>query len=321
MLLLALSTAATAWGKAHTLLPDVSAAKETAHKPRVLILASDHGTGSSSFSSALDFHPCMVNLNEIFAGVGPSGMQWAKAAVDDTSPALFHANFSATRLESNRLLERRLQELGIPPQIHDLYKHLKFNPSEFFARLRTHVCAHAAESKVWERFRMCQDKSQCTIAAKWFPAMVGAITDTLNSPKEFHEMAGRERQEHAMAVWAKTLRQFAEDPRVGLVHIERDEDARELSNFRRFPEIFSRNWNAPNSFFNCSYNRPRTAFSKKANKLVPHNFKIEDCWASQSNAASCVEQALTAVGLDMTAMTPEGASTELMHPCQCTKGH
>lgn len=152
---------------------------------QVLVIVTDHGSGSSTFGEALETHPCLFNLAEPFS---PAERIWSKKTVtecrdsDDGSNgtdkgAIFedgilkHADNPKLTFKIEKMLQQRFRSVPLPDFHVDtasLYEGLRCNLAEYFVRIRDLVCAKIPAD-------VCPP-SNCTVAFKLFPQYLNGAT-------------------------------------------------------------------------------------------------------------------------------------------------
>jgi hypothetical protein len=278
----------------------------------VLVLVSDHGTGSTNMGNALDAHPCVFDVGE---GFGASEMLWTTAKIDECGdvkppPAIFDtdSDSGSHKLISreNPKMEKKIDSVltkkdnigsgNLAEANHakgvnykSLYDDLEYDISEYLLRIRDLICENVPSD-------VCPEK-QCTISTKMFPQFIDGITAMqLNKadlePNPCHVAQNKQ----AMVAWKDALRSFKENPRIATVTLERDEKGRQFSIFHRFAETGKE--------FDCSFPRPESEFAIVSKDYTDHQMKAEDCWKDPDK---CLNDALKLVSLSPEAMGNAGS--------------
>jgi hypothetical protein len=271
----------------------------TQPRAQVLVIVSDHGSGTTDFGEALNTHPCVNDLQEIFAY---ANVVWSKSEIPSCDgskfpEAMFDADTGTPMWKNNSQLTREIQALvnkkpkGMGPtaltgESPELYVGLKYDIAQYFVRIRDLVCEHVPAN-------VCPP-SDCTITLKMFPQFVNALTGPRLTKDVKPSKCANARNEKAMLAWTDALASFRKNPKIATFGITRNELDRQFSAFHRFSPLTSE--------FDCSIPRLPYAFSE-VNMLSTYTdaqTRIEDCWAGARGAAKCLADALKLVGL-----TPE----------------
>ena len=271
----------------------------TQPRAQVLVIVSDHGSGTTDFGEALNTHPCVNDLQEIFAY---SNVVWSKSEIPGCDgskfpEAMFDADSGTPMWKNNSQLTREIQALvnkkpnGMGPtaltgESPELYEGLKYDIAEYFVRIRDLVCEHVPAN-------VCPP-SDCTITLKMFPQFVNALTGPRLTKDVKPSKCANARNEKAMLAWTDALASFRKNPKIATFGITRNELDRQFSAFHRFSPLTSE--------FDCSIPRLPYAFSdvNMLSSYTNSQTRIEDCWAGARGAAKCLADALKLVGL-----TPE----------------
>ena len=190
----------------------------TSGRAEVLVLVSDHGSGTTNFGDILNTHPCILDVGEPF---GSGYMLWttysqpAECAAQNLTdhPAMFdadngkleHADNPKMTREINDVLTRQEWNKGADKKHFEidsrsLYEHLEYNLAEYFVRIRDLVCAHVPTD-------VCP-ASKCSVVLKMFPNYVEADTDDLQTPSAGHLQCQTAQNAKAMKAWKDALLSF-----------------------------------------------------------------------------------------------------------------
>ena len=277
-------------------------------RAQVLVVVSDHASGTTEFGKALAKHPCVFDLGEPFAF---SDTVWSTSEVAQcdsyTSPiGIFDADTRALKSNVNPQLKEKILKMGtsvskpilvdqrVTPLTGDaspLYNGLHYNLADYFVRVRDLVCKGVAAD-------VCLP-SQCTITLNMFPAYVNANTAGKLMEDDVQSPCTIARNEKAMAAWNEALETMQTHPKVAMVEIARREVDRQFSAFKRF--------SPPSSKFDCSLPRPPSTFATASKLYVDGKIEIEDCWTGAEAADKCLGDALQLVGLTIEPMGGMGA--------------
>ena len=296
-------------------------AKETG-RAQVLVVVSDHGSGTSNFGESLKKHPCVFDVGESF---GAGYMLWSTSKVvecvgkavndamfDSVSGTLMHADNSKMTMKINSVLENIQERMNITRSKREdkldsrsLYESLDYNLADYFVRTRNLICAAVPAD-------VCPP-SDCTITLKMFPQFVDGITFGVRTLMDNTHVACQNAQnEMAMAAWKDALTSFKRNPKVAAITLERDELQRQFSMFHRMDPL--------GTDFDCSIPRVATTFATVSKDYTDAQIQVEDCWGGARGASKCLGDALALVGLSVkldsegTAdMTGEVAEREKAH--------
>ena len=277
-------------------------------RAQVLVVVSDHASGTTEFGKALAKHPCVFDLGEPFAF---SDTVWSTSEVAQcdsyTFPiGIFDADTRALKSNVNPQLKEKILKMGtsvskpilvdqrVTPLTGDaspLYNGLHYNLADYFVRVRDLVCKGVAAD-------VCLP-SQCTITLNMFPAYVNANTAGKLMEDDVQSPCTIARNEKAMAAWNEALETMQTHPKVAMVEIARREVDRQFSAFKRF--------SPPSSKFDCSLPRPPSTFATASKLYVDGKIEIEDCWTGAEAADKCLGDALQLVGLTIEPMGGMGA--------------
>jgi hypothetical protein len=275
-------------------------------RAQVLVIVSDHGSGTTDFGEALNTHPCMFDLGEPFAN---ANVLWATSSEDaaacDSDSAqgsrqpdsIFDATTKSILQKYNPQLTLKIQALQFKPrgmrpspelvdENKSIYKDLDYDISEYFVRIRDYVCASVPAE-------VCAP-SNCTITLKMFPQFVNGNTNSV-AQKTKCTIA---RNNNAMIAWQDALATFEQNPKVATFKLSRFERDRQFSIFRRFTP--------DGTEFDCSLPRPPSTFATMATLRTERQLQIEDCWKDAEGAAKCLRDALQLVGLSPELMGTNG---------------
>jgi hypothetical protein len=149
----------------------------------VLVLVSDHGSGTSEFGQALNTHPCVFDVETPFSF---SNTLWSKSKLDlpcdATMPhAIFDADTGQMTMTANHQLDSKLITLSQSKTKHvsltpaefngdasPLYSGLRYNLADYFVRIRDLVCKGVPAD-------VCPP-SECTVTLQMFPQFINANT-------------------------------------------------------------------------------------------------------------------------------------------------
>jgi len=150
---------------------------------KVLVLVSDHGSGTSEFGQALNTHPCVFDVETPFSF---SNTLWSKSKLDlpcdATMPhAIFDADTGQMTMTANHQLDSKLITLSQSKTKHvsltpaefngdasPLYSGLHYNLADYFVRIRDLVCKGVPAD-------VCPP-SECTVTLQMFPQFINANT-------------------------------------------------------------------------------------------------------------------------------------------------
>ena len=192
-------------------------------RAEVLVIVSNHGSGTTSLGDVLNTHPCIVDVGEPF---GPHQILWTTfgaastpecdgyykdgrhtAMFDPENGKLLHAENPKMTDEINDALTREEWNKGsdvvhthFDINTRSLYEHLEYNLAEYFVRIRDLVCAHVPTD-------VCP-ASKCSVVLKMFPNYVEADTDDLQTPSAGHLQCQTAQNAKAMKAWKDALLSF-----------------------------------------------------------------------------------------------------------------
>ena len=304
------ATRAPAPTKAATRAP----APTQAGRAQVLVIISDHGSGTTDFGVALNTHPCILDLMEPF---GDQYVLWSSSKIDECenkhpqNPAIFDADsgviMAANNYKLNMTIERVLNKFAEPPawakdispsyippasiDYDSLYTGLHYNLAEYFVRIRNLVCKEVPAD-------VCPP-SDCTIALKMFPRYVNAITEGQSTKEDVLSECETAQNERAMVAWMAALSSLKANPKVATVQYNRIEVDRQFSDFHRFAPAGTE--------FDCSIPRPSHEFTAVSNLNTDLQLQSEECWEGIQGANKCLGDALNLVGLTIEPMKGKGA--------------
>jgi hypothetical protein len=279
------------------------APKAPAERAEVLVIVSDHGSGTTDFGDALNTHPCMFDLGEPFAN--PTGL-WSNSVVEGCQypEAIFGQDSGRQLKNSNDQMTTRINHIarskpvGMKPSKTlsgtdpSMYKDLKYNLGEYFVRARDLICANVPAE-------VCPP-SDCTITVKMFPQWVNANTAAQDMPGTVESDCTIARNEKAIVAWKKELTEMKANPKVATLTMTRDPLSRQFSIFRRFA--------SPGTKFDCGFKRAPDVFAAAAKDITDGLIQIEDCWADAVGANKCISHALRLVGLTPRPMGGNGTA-------------
>ena len=292
---------------------------DSAGKPQVLVIISDHGSGTAEFGAALQTHPCMIDLGEPFAF---KKTVWATNEVaectgnmaTDMSTTVFNAITGEIVRSSNPVLMdriaaqkthvaiygklsdtqvRRPVALNIGVDEASLYDGLNYNFAEYVLRIRDKVCAGVPAD-------VCAPED-CKITLKMLPQFVNANTaGVLMADDPPPSKCTTARNEKAMIAWKDALQSMVDSPKVATFALTRNERDRQFSLFEEFGMTDGK--------FDCSLARDPSSFASVATyPSVDDQINIEDCWTGTAGANKCLETALKLVGLSAEDCATAGA--------------
>jgi hypothetical protein len=283
-------------------------------RPQVLVIVSDHGSGTTEFGNALNTHPCMFDVGEPFSNAdGPWSSTFHIAECEgsvETRNAIFDAQTGKLKKRTNTQLTQKLGNMfrdladhldteeslaaysGITGDSPSLYQGLAYDKgvADYFVRLRDLVCKHIPED-------MCPP-SDCTITLKMFPQFVDAVTPGFRDKEDHESPCTTKRNEFGLPAWKKELASFEQNPKIATFTLNRNERDRQFSIFHRF--------SPPGSEFDCSMARAPYIFETVAKSLSDGQMMIESCWKDAAGAAKCLADALKLVGLKPEPMGDRG---------------
>ena len=267
---------------------------------QVLVMISDHGSGTTNLGAALKAHPCVMDLGEPF---GPSFMLWAKSKVtkeceDELShDAMFDADTGKLEHAENPKMKEKIDDALFREDFTDgtkkpnidtskLYKGLKYNLADYFVRVRDLVCENVPES-------VCP-REECTVLLKMFPNYVYGDTATPPADCGARCQCMKEQNKNALRAWNDMLTAFEQEPKISTFQFNRNEQARLFSIFHRFSPTGEE--------FDCSIPHLPTPYALAAADHTDAQLQAEDCW---KDPAKCLSDALELVGLTTEKMTDE----------------
>ena len=286
-------------------------------RAEVLVIVSDHGSGTTDFGVALNTHPCILDLMEPF---GDQYVLWSSSKVAECAArdrtrkptrSIFDADTgvltTANNYKLNMTIERVLNKFAEPPawakdisptyipsgpiDYDSLYTGLPYNIAEYFVRIRNLVCKEVPAD-------VCPP-SDCTISLKMFPQYVNAITAGQSTKEDVLSECESAQNEHAMVSWKAALASLKANPKVATLHYSRIEVDRQFSDFHRFAPAGSE--------FDCSIPRPSHEFAAVSHLNTDLQLQSEDCWKGIQGANRCLGDALNLVGLTLEPMNGKGA--------------
>ena len=294
----------------------------TSDHPTVLVILSDHGSGTMEFGAALNTHPCMFNLGELFA---LKDTLWSNAEVpectgamaSDMNKVIFNSETGALLKSSNPTLTTRIiaqsahaaingtMLMGTLPVLKrtvahmtfagdtaELYDHLQYSFADYVVRIRDHVCAGVPAE-------VCAP-SDCSITLSMLPQFVNANTAGRlmrdDPPKSVCVLA---RNAKAMSAWKAALASMAENPNVATFKLARDERDRQFALFQEF--------GLAEQMFDCAIERqPSDYLAESSYPNADDQIDIEHCWSGDAGANKCLADALKLVGLSTEPMMDAG---------------
>ena len=290
--------------------PPASAAKPAAAPkeplytghPQVLVIVSDHGSGTSDLGVALNTHPCMHDLMEPF---GEAFALWSSSKLPECDEmrtvknALFdadtHTLVNAVNAKLSGTIDRVLSHVNHSPFTTDysvLYKDLDYNLAEYFVRVRDLVCSNDVSGK-------CPPED-CAIVLKLFPAYVDVSTDGQKVRTDQPDKCAAAKNARNAVAWSDALLSLQKNPKVATLQYNRNELDRQFSNFHRFSQAGTK--------FDCTLHRSPTEYAVVAKDFTDTQLEAEDCWKGTEGADLCLGEALKLVGLNATAMLGKGTN-------------
>ena len=279
----------------------------TGARAQVLVIVSDHGSGTSNFANALNTHPCVQDIGEPF---GMGQMLWAasdEAAACSgkrTPDSIFDTDSTGTLKNTNNpklntkieavLKSLKLGKLQVATgvNVRSLYEGLTYDLADYFVRIHDLICKEVPAD-------VCPP-SNCTISLKMFPNYVNGRTPTHHTKDDVAFSSCEEAiNVKAMTAWKDALMSFEQNPKITTIAYQRDELHRQFSNFHRFDDAGTE--------FDCSLPRPLDMFQTFSKDHTDAQLQSEDCWEDSNK---CLSEALKLVGLSAEPMGPE--ATELM---------
>ena len=259
-----------------------------ATRAEVLVVVSDHGSGTSTFDQTLNEHPCMFNVGEPF---GPGDMLWSSSEVPGCtskafSDAIFDAKSGTLTHTENPKLQRAIEtaRMKLPGKkltaidTRPLYHNLQDDLADFFVRVRDLVCKGVPED-------VCP-ASHCTISVKMFPSYVFGDTKGQQTKDDAPGPCIEAQNAQAMTAWKAALASFDKSPKIATLQLRRNEVDRQFSFFHRFTGVGTQ--------FDCSIPRPPFAFATWAKSHTDLQMQSEDCWAEPDTCATpSLRRALT----------------------------
>ena len=275
-------------------------------RAQVLVVVSDHGSGTTEIGKALNKHPCVFDIGEPFAY---STTVWSTSVIPECNggepDAIFDADTHTLMNARNPELQEKIMaqaalefkqlkidRMSLIGETSPLYAGLRYNLAEYYVRVRDLVCAGVPVD-------VCPP-AECSITIKLFPQFVNANTAGKGTKLDSPSACTMARNERAMPAWTDALASMAKHPKVAMLKITRNELDREFSVFHRFTP--------PGSRFDCTLTRAPSDFMKTAKAYMDDNIDIENCWTDAHGAAKCLNQALSLLGLDMTPMGDKGTA-------------
>jgi hypothetical protein len=281
---------------------DVAKEAPKAAHAQVLVVVSDHGSGTSSLGNALETHPCVFNVGEGF-GRGDGYAIWSQSEVAECEQlpgAIFDADSGKLVTTANGKMRLKIEDVirrfgsrdAGKPDWDSLYHGLENNVAEYFVRVRDLVCKTIPAN-------VCPP-TDCAVVLKWFPTYIMADTDPVYTKEDFShpDACTRAKNEKAFPAWKDALETFARNPKVATLQLGREELSRQFSNFHRFDPAGTE--------FDCSIPRPPCPFASYAAGHTDVQWDSAACWR---NPDGCLGDALKLIGLS----EPKGgAGTQLM---------
>ena len=275
-------------------------------RAQVLVVVSDHGSGTTEIGKALNKHPCVFDIGEPFAY---STTVWSTSVIPECNggepDAIFDADTHTLMNARNPELQEKIMaqaalefkqlkidRMSLIGETSPLYAGLRYNLADYYVRVRDLVCAGVPVD-------VCPP-AECSITIKLFPQFVNANTAGKGTKLDSPSACTMARNERAMPAWTDALASMAKHPKVAMLKITRNELDRQFSVFHRFTP--------PGSRFDCTLTRAPSDFMKTAKAYMDDNIDIENCWTDAHGAAKCLNQALSLLGLDMAPMGDKGTA-------------
>jgi len=262
-----------------------------------IIVVSDHGTGSTTYTDLLASHPCVMLGGEPFGSMGHhrTTLNWATHA-DEGAYFDLATGRRNQGVEGNTKLATNLAAWASHKgwSLNHVDRHIKHTArdhvhkvgdiTEYFQQVTQYVC-EAMPKDVKE-----QCNNRCAVVYKMFPSYVGG-----NSNMAVNAGGYDTNNPRALDVWSQLLDAMKSSPHIAMALIERDEQDRELSNFQRFA--------ATGSLFDCSLNliTPNNNFFKVARNKLSGDPTVEPvtCLSSKDSTMKCLGKVLRSSGLDL----------------------
>jgi len=259
-----------------------------------IIVVSDHGTGSTTYTDLLASHPCVMHGGEAFGSLGPHSTTLGWAARADS-----HGYFDLATGRRNQGVEGNTKlatNLAIGAKmkgwsLNDVDRHIKDTTrhhvhkvgdiTEYFRQVTHYVC-EAMPKDVKE-----QCNNRCAVVYKVFPSYVGGNSNMAQNARRYDTDNLR-----ALDVWSQILDAMKSSPHIAMALIVRDEQDRELSNFQRFADT--------GSLFDCSLKRSNNFFKVARNKLSGDPIvEPVTCLSSKPSTMKCLGKVLRSTGLHL----------------------
>ena len=292
----------------------VSVAFNATKRAQVLVIVSDHGSGTSTFGEALNKHPCVFDLGEPFSF---ASTVWSTSDVPECAlheetlgkvafpDGIFNSDTKSLTATSNPQLKEKIMKLSavyakhlsvdpasLTGELSPLYNGLKYNLADYFVRIRDLVCQGVPAD-------VCPPAA-CTVSLRVFPQFMNARTDGHTSLEDEDSACTKACNEKAMEPWKDALASMAKSQKVAMMSITRDETERQFSIFHRTT--------LPGTRFDCSLKRVPSAFATLADIIVDSKIQIESCWVGAAGAEKCLGEALKLVGLTTEPMGAAGTA-------------
>ena len=287
---------------------EAAAEKARASFAQVLVIISDHESGTTEFGHALNTHPCVFDLGEPFSY---TSMVWSTTEhvtgcnMSSFADAIFDSGTGTLRRRSNPVLTQKIlalssskkpamRPMNLTGDASSIYSDLKYDFADYFVRVRDLVCEGVPKS-------VCPP-ANCTITLNFFPQFVNANTAGQLTKERPPTKCMLARNEATMVAWEEALRSIAQNPKVAMMSLLRNEADRQFASFRQFGPAGTE--------FDCSLPRPPTSFATVSTTYTDGQLAIESCWAGATAADKCLGDALKPVGLRTEPMG--GAGTTIM---------
>lgn len=280
---------------------------------KLLLLVSDHGSGTTTYLDTMGTHECVFSLHEPFGG--------GSMVRNGTNLVGAFAGVLATR--KNGRLDSKIYGTTHQTQFHkkkegwkvktpvpdDIYDCLTMEGlATYLMRVARYVCSAMPE----ETAAKCG--GTCVAAAKLFPTYVGgeAGGGGVNSDRVYdaNDPFGQLlTQPEPLRLWKSILTKVTQMPDVYTAVLARDEAKRALSVWRRF--AYQDTW------FNCDVERKPTVYDQSAREITRCPVIDMATCRSETGAKKCLATALDLVGLNASEMD----TTDMTEPSiQASKG-
>jgi len=285
--------------------------EQSSIRTQLLLVVSDHGTGSSTYLESMGTHECAFNLHEPLTNAfDPGDSGFAGALATRTNEKL------DKRIRDDHTQKGKWEvETPLPASTYDCLN--MEGMGTYLMRVARHVCG----SMPADLAAKCG--GSCVAVAKVFPAYLGGDsgwgfnTARVYDPKDPYGL-GLVHPE-AFTIWNKTMASMAKMANTQMSVLTRDEADRALSCWRRF--TYHQDW------FNCDVKRAgkQTVFEASARQITGAKVvNIEDC-RSEEGARACIQTPFSLFGLNasevnLQPMTKPSEQHENGVQASCEKG-